>query len=319
VISIFDCMETTKDGRWASGISKTWNDAWYQSKHWREDISIPFVNARTSDALCRSLKKSGWSAKRVSFDAVILPVPIFSDIVRKFSNLESLAVLFADPMRVDVTPLIETVSKYCKSLKFLQLHANTPWTTNSALHAMHSLETLSLARCRSTIKASNFPKSLRHLEIIESHSVVMNSSLPLLESIVAIDVEYPMFIGGRIGEAGEPMYVRKKENHNPKLKTICVRNSRIVFFTTATTLLSTSVGASKIMQLKSHGYPAESHVTLQFEDDIRSIYLGSPPENGEYYQNSLYVVKTSTYNFIYEEPDDPDALSNVVVIKPDLY
>lgn len=238
LIHVFDHLDRRIDGRGAAATCRSWNAAWYMSRHWCGDtndkeVAIPTLRARNADAAIRALTKTGWRATRIALEAV--DAALATDVVDGFvglgRGLESVSTLFASPRHVDATaflssaaaaagpsvpsvPLVPSVPSVPSVPRSLLVHANTSWTYDHRIfnfgRQFAALEHLSIARCTSSVHASSLPPSLRSLEAIECDMLIFDVDLGALEDLTLIDCGgYPIRL--RLGQQQQLRTVRVRD------------------------------------------------------------------------------------------------------------
>ena len=319
---VFDAMEseTTSSTADASLVSRAWNEAWYNSRHWRRRIKVP----RCHDATARvaAMRRSGWRAEDVEIAG---PADLFDIVLDNFANLKSLAFVVeggGGEIRAPEKTVLET----------LRLLGGVPdLVVNRVVvpAALPALEHLTLAgledykyagRTRTRlppVRASELPRGLRSLELSKCSRVfVMDASLPHLESLAATDLEWDFVVGGRVRREddffqGTYVYVPHEEYRCPNLKTLRVKNSGVdVFATAGTTMLVESPSLSSAIYIKSIGDAQYEKKT--FDTEKATLDLGG----GE--RHSLYVLNDDVYTISFEEKDRFDE-PQIVHVEPSLH
>ena len=227
---IFDAVETTTSSTAdMSRVSKAWNAAWYDSKHWRRRIKVP--RCRDATSLIAAMRRSGWRAEDV--DIAGGPAELFETILDNFANLKSLSFAVESGRIHD----IRATTTMLRSLRLF----GCKFPPSSLRTAFPALEHVTLADCG--VKASELPKSLRSLELIRCPRFVdMDGALlPNLESLAATDLDWDLVIGARRRREddifpGTYWYIPIENHQCPNLKTLRIENAGLVFFTTAETM-----------------------------------------------------------------------------------
>lgn len=321
---IFDATDsTTSSTASMSRVSKAWNAAWYDSKHWRRRISVP--KCHDAAALVAAMRRSGWRAEDV--DVAAGPADLFETILANFANLKSLSFAASSGSSSSLRAPAEKTIEFLRSLRLLGGVPDVVVNRVVVPAAFPALEHVTLtgladyARDSGSrnpiVRASELPKSLRSLELAACSRVfVMDASLPHLESLTATDLKWGFVIGGRVRREddffpGTYVYVPHEEYRCPNLTTLRVKNSDVdVFATAGTTMLVESPSLSSAIYIKKIGDAQYEKKT--FDTERATLDLGG----GE--RHSLYVLNDDVYTVSFEKNDRDDE-PRIFRIEPSLH
>jgi hypothetical protein len=322
---VFDAMdsETTSSTAAMSRVSRAWNEAWYNSRHWRRRIKVPKCHDAT--ALVAAMRKTGWRAEDIELTG---PAELFETVLANFANLKSLSFAVSSDSSSSIRAPEKKTMEFLRSLRLLGGVPDVVVNRVVVPAAFPALEHLTLAGLadyargtrnrQPSVRASEFPKSLRSLELSKCSRVfVMDASLPHLESLTATDLEWDFVVGGRVRREddffpGTYVYVPHEEYRCPNLKTLRVKNSGVdVFATAGTTMLVESPSLSSAIYIKTIGDAQYEKKT--FDTEKATLDLGG----GE--KHSLYVLNDDVYTVSFEENDRDDDEPKIVHIEPNLH
>ena len=314
LIHVFDHLDRRIDGRGAAATCRSWNAAWYMSRHWCGDtndkeVAIPTLRARNADAAIRALTKTGWRATRIALEAV--DAALATDVVGRFlgqrRNLESVSTLFASPRHVDATAFLLAAGPSVPSVpsgpsgpsgpRSLLVHANTSWTydhrTFNFCRGFAALEHLSIARCTSSVHASSLPPSLRSLEAIECDMLIFDVDLGELEDLTLIDC------------GGYPIRIRLGQQ---QLRTVRVRDTTVE--------LDCADRTVRIKPTGSYSMTFEANMLEWGNEDLKffvhrrsNVTVDIAAEEMHYF----LVDPRRTYAFHWEHRDDVLSIRNVIL------
>jgi hypothetical protein len=172
--NVFDAMGNVREGLESSKTCKTFNKAWYQSRHWSSETKnyLCFkVTPERIPGIVRMFEKAKWNAQDVSFyiKEGIFPKQFAKKILKNLNNSTRISIHFEIYKCVDLTSVVKALPAKMKSLI---IDAEAGWTMNDKIEFPNTLERIRMINRIFKNTGHEKPQdgvNLKYLEIINSH------------------------------------------------------------------------------------------------------------------------------------------------------